>query len=293
MESVVDVRGASKTYGRTQALENVSLTVARGEVVALLGPNGAGKTTLVSLILGLRKPTTGHVEIFGLNPRDRRARSRTGVMLQESGLPLFLRVREVIDLFRIYYPHPIDRDQVIEMAGLVDKTNAYLVTLSGGQQQRLYFALAVCGDPDALFLDEPTVGMDVEARRAFWAHVRTFVGSGRTLLLTTHYLEEADAMADRIVVIDKGRVIADAPPGDLKARVENKRISFDASQAPDLSGLPVQRVQTNGSRFDVVTSNPEIVLRELFARGVDIRNLEVVGATLEEAVIGLTTAAKV
>lgn len=292
MDSVVDVRGASKTYGRTLALENVSLSVARGEVVALLGPNGAGKTTLVSLILGLRKPTAGHVEIFGLDPRDRRARSRTGVMLQESGLPLFLRVREVIDLFRTYFPHPLDRERIIQTAGLADKADALIITLSGGQQQRLYFALAICGDPDALFLDEPTVGMDVEARRTFWSHVRTIVQSGRTLLLTTHYLEEADAMADRIVVIDKGRIIADAPPAELKARVENKRISFDTSQPPDFAGLPVNRVQTNGSRIDLLTSDPEAVLRALFARGAEIRNLEVVGATLEEAVIGLTAGAK-
>jgi ABC-2 type transport system ATP-binding protein len=292
MDSVVNVCGASKTYGRTLALENVSLSVARGEVVALLGPNGAGKTTLVSLILGLRKPTAGHVEIFGLDPRDRRARSRTGVMLQESGLPLFLRVREVIDLFRTYFPQPLDRDQVIQTAGLADKADALIITLSGGQQQRLYFALAICGDPDALFLDEPTVGMDVEARRTFWSHVRTIVQSGRTLLLTTHYLEEADAMADRIVVIDKGRIIADAPPAELKARVENKRISFDTSQAPDFAGLPVSRIQTNGSRIDLLTSDPEGVLRALFARGAEIRNLEVVGATLEEAVIGLTATAK-
>jgi ABC-2 type transport system ATP-binding protein len=289
MESVVEVRDASKFFGRTHALEGVSLSIAGGEVVALLGPNGAGKTTLVSLVLGLRKPTSGDVKIFGLDARDRHARSRTGVMLQETGLPQFLRVGEVVDLFRSYYPHPLGRDAVIAIAGLTEKSKSMIATLSGGQQQRLYFALAICGDPDALFLDEPTVGLDVEARRNFWSHVREFVRSGRTLLLTTHYLEEADALADRIVVIDKGRTIADAPPSVLKARVKSKRVSFDASEAPKVDGLPIERVQAKAGRVDLFTSEPEMVLRALFERGLDIHNLEVAGATLEEAVIGLTS----
>lgn len=289
MDPVVQVRDASKFFGRTPALEQVSLTIAGGEVVALLGPNGAGKTTLVSLVLGLRKPTSGDVKIFGLDARDRRARSRTGVMLQETGLPQFLRVGEVIDLFRSYYPHPLDRDAVIAISGLTEKSKSMIATLSGGQQQRLYFALAICGDPDALFLDEPTVGLDIEARRNFWSHVREFVRSGRTLLLTTHYLEEADALADRIVVIDKGQTIADAPPSVLKARVKSKRVSFDATEAPRLDGLPVERVQSSAGRVDLFTPEPEALLRALFERGLDVRNLEVTGATLEEAVIGLTS----
>jgi len=288
MESVVSVDRVSKTFGRLRAVDGVSLSIARGEVVALLGPNGAGKTTLVSLILGIRRPSTGAVKIFGLDARDRRARSRTGVMLQETGLPNFLRVREVIDMFRTYYADPLDSDEAIRIAGLEEKANSLITTLSGGQQQRLYFALAICGNPDALFLDEPTVGFDVEARRNFWAHVRAFVGSGRTLLLTTHYLEEADAIADRIVVIDKGKLLADARPADLKARVKAKRVSFDAPRTPALDGLPIERVQSSNGRIDLFTSEPETVLRALFERGAPVKNLEVVGATLEEAVIGLT-----
>jgi ABC-2 type transport system ATP-binding protein len=288
MEAVVEAVEASKTYGKTQALRTTTLRIAQGEVVALLGPNGAGKTTFVSLMLGLRKPTTGSVRLFGLDPRDRRARSRTGVMLQESGVPQFLKVREIIDLFRSYFPRPLDRDAIVNTAGLADKSNDLVVTLSGGQQQRLYFALAMCGDPQALFLDEPTVGMDVEARRNFWVHLRGFARSKRTVLLTTHYLEEADAIADRIVVIEKGIVVADASPSVLKARVENKRVTFDAAAPPDLTGLPVHRVESTGSRISVLTAQPEAVLQALFARGVQIRNLEVVGATLEEAVMGLT-----
>ena len=292
MSNVVEVSAASKSFGRVRALDGVSLRIGRGEVVALLGPNGAGKTTLVSLILGLRKPASGEVSIFGLDPRDRHARSRTGVMLQESGLPMFLKVREVLDLFRTYYRNPLDRDRVLATAGLVEKAGAMIATLSGGQLQRLYFALAICGDPDALFLDEPTVGMDVEGRRAFWSHVGDFVRSGKTLLLTTHYLEEADAVAHRIVVIDKGHVIADAPPSELKARVKHKRLSFEAAQPINLDGLPVQRVSTSGGRIELLTSEPEAVLRALFAAGVDVRGLEVIGASLEEAVIGLTSEVK-
>jgi ABC-2 type transport system ATP-binding protein len=288
MEAVVEVDNASKRFGTTLALDRVHLRLSRGEVVALLGPNGAGKTTLVSLVLGLRKPSEGTARTFGLDPRDRRTRSRTGVMLQGSGLPNFLRVGEVVDLFRSYYPRPIDRAKALEIAGLSDKASAMLVTLSGGQLQRLYFALAICGDPEALFLDEPTVGLDVEARRSFWAHLRAFVAGGRTLLLTTHYLEEADAIADRIVVINAGRIVADASPSALKASVRNKRVLFETDGPLDMQGLPIARVVSSGPRVELFTDEPEALLRGLFARGCAVRNLEVAGASLEEAVVGLT-----
>lgn len=289
MEPVVEIDRASKRFGATLALDRVSLRIGGGEVVALLGPNGAGKTTLVSLVLGIRHATEGTARTFGLDPRDRRARSRTGVMLQGSGLPSFLKVREVVDAFRTYYPRPIDRSKALSIAGLEDKADAMLSTLSGGQMQRLYFALAICGDPEALFLDEPTVGLDVESRRAFWAHLRGFVEAGRTLLLTTHYLEEADAIADRIVVIDSGHIVADASPAALKAGVRSKRVAFETDGSVDLEGLPVARVAHNGSRIELLTAEPEALLRALFQRGTAIRNLEVVGATLEEAFVGLTT----
>ena len=288
MESVVEVDRASKRFGNTLALDRVSLRIGRGEVVALLGPNGAGKTTLISLVLGIRRPTEGTSRTFGLDPRDRRARSRTGIMLQGSGLPNFLKVREVVDTFRTYYPHPIDLSKALSTAGLEDKEGAMLSTLSGGQMQRLYFALAICGDPQALFLDEPTVGLDVESRRSFWSHLREFVAAGRTLLLTTHYLEEADAIADRIVVIDKGRIVADASPAALKSGVRSKRVTFESDGPVDVAGLPSARIVANGSRVELLTAEPEALLRALFTRGVAIRNLEVAGATLEEAVVGLT-----
>jgi ABC-2 type transport system ATP-binding protein len=288
--AVVELQGARKRYGAVEALRGVDLRIGRGEVVALLGPNGAGKTTSISLMLGLRRPTAGRVQLFGLDPGDRRARSRAGVMLQESGVPGTLTVRELIDLFRAYYPRPAPAARAIALAGLADKADARVAQLSGGQRQRLYFALAVCGDPDVLFLDEPTVGMDVEARQAFLASMRELAAAERTIVLTTHYLEEADALARRIVVIDHGVVIADATPAGIKARMPSKRMRFRmaGADAAALDGLPVTAVERSGDRVRLLSAEPEEVLRELFRRGVALSDLEVAGADLEEAFLGLT-----
>src|SRR5262245_33904227 len=288
---VVELRAVRKQYGNVEALGGVDLTISRGEVVAVLGPNGAGKTTIISLVLGLRRPTAGHVRLFGLSPTDRRARSRCGVVLQESGVGGVLTVRETVDLFRGYYPSPLSADEAIARAGLEDKAAARVATLSGGQRQRLYFALAICGDPDALFLDEPTVGMDVEARQKFLTSLRDFVSSGKTIVLTTHYLDEADQLARRIVVIDHGSVIADASPGEIKSHVAGKRVSFRTPRPLDakvFEGLPVRSLETADHHVTLLTSEPEAVLAALFGRGVVIGDLEVVGATLEEALLSLT-----
>ena len=186
VEPVVEFIGARKRYGQTEALKGVDLTVSAGEVVALLGPNGAGKTTSISLMLGLRRPTSGQVRLFGLAPTDRRARSRCGVMLQESGVAGTLTVRETVDLFRTYYPAPLATERAIAMAGLEAAAERRITALSGGQRQRLYFALAVCGDPHVLFLDEPTVGMDVESRRSFLQSMQILAKAGKTIVFTTH-----------------------------------------------------------------------------------------------------------
>src|ERR1700674_197097 len=282
---------ATKKYGSVEALKGVTIDIELGEVVAMLGPNGAGKTTSISLLLGLRKPTSGKALLFGLKPDDLNARSRIGVMLQESGIPTVLKVRELVDLFRSYYPKPMARDRAIAMAGLEEKANAQVKELSGGQKQRLYFALAVCGDPDVLFLDEPTVGMDVEGRRAFIERIAEFIQMGRTVVLTTHYLEEADQLAKRVIVIDRGLVIADASPQEIKSRVAGKRVRFTAVALTDkdLEGLPITTSTIADHNVQLLTNQPEAVLRELFRRGVDMSDLEVSGADLEDAFISLTT----
>jgi ABC-2 type transport system ATP-binding protein len=243
-------------------------------------------------MLGLRRPTAGTAKLFGLSPDDRRARSRCGVMLQESGVLGQLRVRELVDLFGSYYPHPMPLDRAIAMAGLQEQSRVQVGKLSGGQRQRLYFALAVCGDPEIVFLDEPSVGMDVEARRAFLNVIGDFAESGKTIVLTTHYLEEADELADRIVVIDHGVVIADASPTEIKGRVAGKRLSFASSRPVNeaqLAGVDVISIDQEAGRVRILSNVPEDVLWRLHQCGVDISDLEVTGVNLEEAFVSLTS----
>lgn len=288
---VVELEKASKRYGDVLALDDVSLSIEPGEVVAMLGPNGAGKTTSISLMLGTRKPTAGRARLFGWPPRDLRARSRIGVMLQESGVPGMLKVNEIVSLFASYYPAPLPAGEAIKMAGLDEKAKNLVKDLSGGQRQRLYLALAVCGNPDVLFLDEPTVGMDVEGRRRFLAEIGEFAAKGRTVVLTTHYLEEADQLARRIIVVDRGHVIADSTPAEIKARVAGKRVVFSTSETAldgAFDGLPLNSKQVEGGRVRLLTNEPEQVLRELFRRGVEMKDLEVAGADLEEAFVAMT-----
>ena len=295
MEAVVELIDAHKRYGSVEAVKGVNLTIHQGELVAMLGPNGAGKTTSINLMLGLRKPTSGRARLFGLNPDDRRARSRCGVMLQESGVPDTLTVRELVELFGSYYPHPMPPQRTIALAGLEEQARRQAGKLSGGQRQRLYFALAVCGDPEVIFFDEPTVGMDVESRRAFLDTIREFAQEGKTIVLTTHYLEEADELAERVIVIDRGVVIADATPAEIKSSVVGKRVSFTTTRPlgeVDLSGLPYSRLEIDNDRVRLFTNAPETLLREVFRRGVEIHDLEVVGADLEEAFLALTAEAE-
>lgn len=206
----------TKNYGPVEALRGLDLTIRPGELVALLGANGAGKTTAVRALLGLSKPTSGEVRVFGGDPRDAHSRARTGAMLQVARVPETLRVREHIHLFSSYYPNPRPLQEVIEAAGLQGLEKRKFGELSGGQQKRVLFAIALCGNPDLLVLDEPTVGLDVEARRALWKQIRAFIAGGRSVLLTTHYLAEAEALADRVVVIHKGVVMAEGTPQQIK-----------------------------------------------------------------------------
>ena len=288
---VVEMRAVEKQYGDVRALAGVDLAVASGEVVGFLGPNGAGKTTAIRVMLGLTTPTRGEAWLFGGAPDRREARGRVGVMLQESGVPTSLRVRELVSLFARYYPYALPVDEVLGRAGLDAKARALVSTLSGGERQRLYFALAIVGDPDLLFLDEPTVALDVEGRRTFWQQVVGFSELGKTVLFTTHHLAEADAVARRLVVIDRGRIIAEGTPAEVKRRVADRTVRFRSELPPAaLAGRAyVQRVDPEpGGLTAVYTSEPERLLRDLFAQGVDLRDLTVTDADLEAAFVALT-----
>ncbi len=285
------VEGLSRSYGDVLAVDNISLDINRGEVLAVLGPNGAGKTTLINLMLGRLKPDAGTVRVFGHEPRSLEARRRLGAMFQVGNVPGTIRVREHIELFSSYYASPMPMDAVIAAAGLEGLEERYFDKLSGGQQQRLLFALAICGNPELVFLDEPTVGMDVEARRLFWSVITSLVSRGTTVVLTTHYLEEADALADRIIMLSEGRIAAEGTPQTLKDMAAAKVIRCRTDLAPDvLQQLPaVKQVRDSGNRIELHSSEPEQTLRELLALDSDVSDLTVTGIALEDAFLNLTT----
>ena len=287
---VARMANVNLNYGDVRALRNVDLTVHAGEVVAVLGPNGAGKTTAVKLLLGLCGADAGTVSVFGGDPRNPTNRMRTGAMLQVGRVPETLRVREHIDLFSSYYPNPLAVAEVLRAAGLVGLDKRPFGELSGGQKQRLLFALAICGDPDLLFLDEPTVGLDVEARRILWDEIRRLVARGKTVLLTTHYLEEADALADRIIVIHQGTIVAEGAPSDIKARTAGRQIRCSSSlPIATICGLPgVLEVHSDRDAFLIRAVEAEPVVRELILRDPQLRGLEVTSAGLEDAFLALT-----
>jgi ABC-2 type transport system ATP-binding protein len=268
--------------------------------VALLGPNGAGKSTAVKLLMGLSSPTAGTVSIFGADPRNSTARLRTGVMLQIGKAPEALKVREHIQLFRGYYPQPMAYAELIRAAGLEGIEERQFGQLSGGQRQRVLFALALAGDPDLIFLDEPTVGLDIKARRLLWTQIRSLAGRGKTILLTTHYLEEADALADRIVVIDKGRVVCEGTPEEVKsqglgtagmAAGTSVKIIRCATTLPTstLRALShVTSVEETGSTMTLTSTKAESTLRELLAMDQELGSIEVQSPALEDAFLALT-----
>jgi len=287
---VASLERVNKNYGAVRALNGVDFRVRAGEVVALLGPNGAGKTTAVKLLLGLLQPNAGKARVFGGDPTNPENRMRTGAMLQVGRVPETLRVREHIDLFSTYYEKPMGLADVLSVAGLENLKNRKFGDLSGGQKQRVLFALAICGDPDLLFLDEPTVGLDVEARRMLWDQIRQLVRRGKTVLLTTHYLQEADALADRVAVINKGEIIAEGTPAAIKAQTAGKKIrcitSVSLSELRRITG--VTEVREDREAVEIHTAEAEPVLRELLARDSALSGLEVTSAGLEEAFLALT-----
>ncbi len=287
---VASLDGVSKNYGEVRALRNVNFAVRAGEVVALLGPNGAGKTTAVKLLLGLLQPNSGKARVFGGDPTNPQNRIRAGAMLQVGKVPETLRVREHIDLFSSYYPKPMPLEEVLAVAGLEKLRDRKFGDLSGGQRQRTLFALAICGNPDLLFLDEPTVGLDVESRRALWEEIRRLVDRGKTVLLTTHYLEEADALADRIAVINQGAITAEGTPAEIKAQTSGKRIRcVTVLSLSNLLQIPgVTDAKQDREAVEIHAREAEPVVRTLLAADPSLSGLEVTSAGLEEAFLALT-----
>ncbi len=292
-EPVIQVRGLRKSYGDVEAVRGIDLTVEQGEVFALLGPNGAGKTTTVEILEGYRQRTGGEASVLGRDPAklDRATKARIGIVLQSTGVDPFLTVRETIDMYRGYYPHPRPVDEVIEVVGLKEKRDARVNKLSGGQQRRLDVAIALAGDPELLFLDEPTTGFDPSARRNAWQIVRNLISLGKTVFLTTHYMDEAQYLAKRVAVIAKGVIVAEGPPATIGGRdTAQTVIRF---RVEDGEGLPsLGQVPLGDGTLELRTEHPTKVLHELTGwaldRGVELEALEVYRPTLEDIYLELT-----
>ena len=283
---VAELWGVHKRYGKVQALRGVDLQLHAGELVALLGPNGAGKTTAVGVLLGQRRPDAGSARVFGRDPTLPSARRLVGVTPQEVGFPDNLTVVEVVDLVRIHYPNPAATSELLGRFGLVTMAGRRVGGLSGGQTRRLAVALAFAGRPQLVVLDEPTAGLDVEARHRLWEVVRTFVADGGSVLLTTHYLEEAQALASRVVVIADGTIIAQGGVDDITARAGLSRVRL---RAPALPELPAgTRVEASNGSYTLYTADPDGLVRALSLQGVPFTGLQIDRASLEEAFVSLT-----
>ncbi|GII05922.1 ABC transporter ATP-binding protein [Planobispora takensis] len=277
----------TRRYGDVLALDRVSLDIRAGELIGLLGPNGAGKSTLINLFAGLRRPTSGTVGLFGGSPMDPARRRGIGVTPQETGLPQSLRVGEITDFVSGHFPERVGTAELLARFGLGDLAGRQVGGLSGGQRRRLAVALAFAGRPRLVFLDEPTTGLDVEARRALWDGIKTFHEEGGTVLLTSHYLEEIEALAERVLVVGHGRVLADDSMRAVRGMAGTRRVSLVAAHLPELPGvLGAERVD---DRIDLLVSDPDRLVVELVRSGVPFSGLEIRPATLEEAFLTLTS----
>lgn len=291
-QDLVRLEGLVRSFGPVHAVRGLDLTVERGQTVALLGPNGAGKSTTVDMLLGLTRPDEGRVSIFGRTPADAVAEGLLGAMAQSGGLVRDLTVRELLSLLAALYPAPLAVGDVLDRAGLGPLAGRRTQQLSGGEAQRVRFAAALVSDPDLLVLDEPTVAMDVEGRRRFWASMQDLASGGRTVLFATHYLEEADAFADRIVLMAQGRVVADGTGPQIKARVGGRqvRVSVPGVTTADLEGLSgVTAVDLRGEEVRITSTDSDASVRELLARFPRAHDLEVTGVGLEDAFLALTS----
>ncbi|MCQ9183256.1 ABC transporter ATP-binding protein [Streptomyces sp. IBSBF 2953] len=284
----------SKSFGSVRAVDGLTLSLRPGETVALLGPNGAGKSTTLDLLLGLKQPDSGSVRVFGVTAREAIVAGRVGAMLQSGGLMDEVTVAELVGLACALHPKPYKASDVMARAGIAQIASRKVNKLSGGQAQRVRFALATAGDSDLIVLDEPTTGMDVTARQAFWATMREQADQGRTVLFATHYLEEADAIADRVLVLHRGRLLADGTAAEIKAKAGARRISFDLEGGIDeraLRELPfLTALDVSGHTVRIQSADADATVHALYGLGLYPRNLEVAGLGLEQAFVAITAA---
>jgi ABC-2 type transport system ATP-binding protein len=292
-EMAVEVRGLRKIYGEVEAVRGIDLSVRRGEIFALLGPNGAGKTTTVEILEGHRSRTAGEVSVLGHDParKERSFKRLIGIVLQRTGVEPFLTVEETIELFRGYYPNPLPLDEVIDVVGLERGRKSPVRKLSGGQQRRLDVAIGLAGNPQMLFLDEPTTGFDPSARRKAWEMVRNLKSLGKTVFLTTHYMDEAQALADRVAIIVDGRIVTEGTPEVLTGRDSATTIAFTVP-AVDLPERLRREAARHNDRLTIRTTEPTRLLHELTSwameRSVELKGLTVSRATLEDVFLELT-----
>lgn len=293
MESIIKIQNVTKTFKGKTAVDNVSFSIKKGEVTAILGPNGAGKTTTIQMMLGLLKPTSGEINIFNKHPNDKSVRVKIGAMLQEVSLMDGVKVKELLHLFTKYYPKPLGNNELINITGLTERDlQTRTEKLSGGQRRRVSFALALAGNPDILFFDEPTVGMDVTSRQIFWEKIKEYKKQGKTIIFTTHYLQEADDYAERILLFNNGKLQLDGSPTEIKRKVTRQVVSFQTPKNFPFHefkklGFVLNLFEKDG-RIIIETTDSDQIIANLFEGKIKITDLQVEKGRLEEAFTQLT-----
>lgn len=294
MSDVVSLTNVTKTFRQITAVDQIDFSIKKGEIVAILGPNGAGKTTTISMILGLLKPTAGNITLFDYMPHEKRVREKVGTMLQEVSVMPGLRAGEIIELIRSYYPKPLSFQKLRALTGLTDKDlKTQAEKLSGGQKRRLGFALALAGDPALMIFDEPTVGMDITSRNRFWQTVKTLAEQGKTIIFSTHYLQEADDAAQRILLFKDGSIVADGTPLQIKSRISKQSVSFIVDPEQSLERLyeypEIEHIFRKNKRVYIETADTDKILELIFSEKIGVYDIQIERGNLEKAFRQLTS----